>query len=231
MPCSVPTRNLVGWGWEAGGSSCQQDGDSMVWVLLQLEPWDPPPLGGSGTEMPAGPCVFGAHQLPILLRASGPWLCPQRTALRPAGLPLLPVGGGHRDTHHGGCKVQGAGTQSLLQLIFLGDVQDQLLAGLRQLADVPPQHLRGQDVAGAVGAAPSTVGGDGGGPGAQRLPRAWILCCRGAEWAQEALSGPLRSPWPLPCSSPSPARQWSLRSTRCPFGRAASTPRTRGPCG
>lgn len=29
VPCSVPTRNLVGWGWEAEGSSCQQDGDPM----------------------------------------------------------------------------------------------------------------------------------------------------------------------------------------------------------
>lgn len=60
VPCSVPTRNLVGWGWEAGGSSCQQDGDPMVGVLLQPEPWDPHHWGVQGPKCQQDP-VFLEH--------------------------------------------------------------------------------------------------------------------------------------------------------------------------
>lgn len=80
-PCSVPTRNLVGWGWEQEGavvSRVETPRCGGQWgILLQPEPWDPPPLEGLGTEIPAAPCVFGPHQPPVLLRASGFRLCPQ----------------------------------------------------------------------------------------------------------------------------------------------------------
>ena len=49
-----------------------------------------------------------------------------------------------REAHHGGLKLQRDGTQSVLQQPLPGDVQDQRLGGLGQLADVPPQDLRGE---------------------------------------------------------------------------------------
>lgn len=45
-------------------------------------------------------------------------------------------------SHHGGLELQRDGTQSVLQQPLACDVQDQRLGGLRELADVPPQHLQ-----------------------------------------------------------------------------------------
>lgn len=56
MPCSVPTRNLVGWGWEQEGAAVSrmdtpQCGGQQE-ILLQPEPWDPPPWRDLGTGTP-----------------------------------------------------------------------------------------------------------------------------------------------------------------------------------
>lgn len=107
MPCSVPTRNLVGWGWEQEGAAVSRMDTPRCGgqqeILLQPEPWDPPPWRGLGTGTPE---------------------------LGPSSCPGWGVGGGHRDTHQDGCKVQGDGTQSVLELILPADVQDQSLTGL-----------------------------------------------------------------------------------------------------
>lgn len=68
MPCSVPTMNLVGWGWEEERAAVSRLGTEQGGTCCSSEPWDLPRSQSRGFRHQDASEILhlGAQQLLIL---------------------------------------------------------------------------------------------------------------------------------------------------------------------